>query len=385
MADPILAELNLTTYEEIYPKVVEDMYFKATPFAMHLRERALVPFGGGSRMQNTFLARPLIGGAYAPGDNFNITKVQTLAGTAFDPKYYEVSVPEYKEQILVLNTGNLAVFDLVELDLQNAMNTISAIIAIDLALHGQPSGGSIVGNRPKNLNGWIEAVNDGITPGWDGSIFTAYGTQARNGFVSSSTRFNSTPVFAGNPDGTTGPVTYPTLEEGYQTASVGNQEPDLGAANKALYAYIKERIQPQQRFAQERDPYWGVSGMRMNNAIILKDDYFPSLKYGVNDPFLGNFLTSTFSSPGTTANGGTAAAISNLPVSGTTVNVGEVFAWFNMAKFLFRITDSEEFGFGFSGFIPAQDNTRVVGQVKAAVNLECLAPGLNWQSYGYGI
>lgn len=382
MPDPILAEINLTTYEEIYPRVVEDMYFKATPFQAHLRERALVPFGGGSRMQNTFLARPLIGGAYAPGDNWNIQKVQTLAGTAFDPKYYEVSIPEYKEILMVLNTGNLAYFDLIELDLQNAMNTISAIIAIDLSLHGQASGGGVVGNRPKNINGWIEAVNDGITPGWDGSIFTSYGTQPRNGFVSSTTRFNSTPVFGGNADGTQAPVTYPFVEELYQTASVGNQEPDVIVSNKALYASVKERIQPQQRFAQERDPYWGVSGMRINNAIFLKDDYFPSLKYGVNDPFLGNFLTGTFSSPGTLSNGGTAAAASNLPVSTTTVTVGEVLAMFNMSKWLFRISDSEEFGFGFSGFVPAQDNSRVVGQIKAAVNLEGLSPGMNAQAYG---
>ena len=79
-----------------------------------------------------------------------------------------------------------------------------------------------------------------------------------------------------------------------------------------------------------------------------------------------------------------AAAASNLPIAGTTVTVGEVFCWFNTEKWLFRVSDDPEYGFGFSGFVPAQNNSRVVGQVKAGVNLECLGPRYNKQYYGIG-
>ena len=383
VTDPSIDALNATTLKEIWPRVIVDQFFKATPFAARLRGMSLVPFRGGAFMQNTHIVKPMIGGAYAPGANWNMTKIQTLTATFFDPKYYEVGVPEYLEQILVENAGDLAVFSLVNTDLTNAMNTITEIVAIDLALHGQATASGIVGNRPQNLNGWIEAINDGITPGWDGSIFANYGNQPRNGFVGST--LNSIPVFGGNPStGATAPISYSILEEGYQTAAVGNKEPDLGVANKALYAYIKEKIQPQQRFAQERDPYWGVSGMKMNGAIILKDDYFPSLKFGAVDPNGGNYLTGTFSSPGTLSNGGTAASQSNLPTSGTTVTVGEVFCWFRMADWLFRIADNPVFGYGFSGFIPTNDNSRVFGTVKAMQQLQCLSPRTQWQAYGFG-
>jgi hypothetical protein len=375
MADPILDEINLTTLKEIFPRVIEDNYFLDTPFQAYLRARSLVPFGGGAFMQNTFLYAPMIGGSYAKGANFNITKRQTLAGTVFDPKYYEVSVPEYKEDIQVLNKGPLAVFSLIDVDLRNAMNTISAIIAIAMSLHGQASGTGITGNRPNDINGWIEAINDGITPGWDGSIFTAYGTAPRNGVIGSA--LNSQPLWGGTSTGATAPITYQFLEEMYQIFSIGRTEPDLEVCNKALYAYIKERIQTQQRFAQERDPFFGVSGMRHNSAMILKDDYFPSLKFGVNNPDLGNYLTSTFTSPAAVG------SQSNMPVS-TVCTVGEVLAMFNTKKWLFRISDDPEYGFGFSGFVPAQDNTRVVGQVKAACNLECTAPRLNGQAFGFG-
>jgi hypothetical protein len=373
MADPIYDEINLTTLKEIFPVVIEDNFFLDTPFQAYLRAKSLVPFGGGAFMQNTFLYAPMIGGSYAKGASFNITKRQTLAGTQFDPKYYEVSVPEYKEDIQVLNKGPLAVFSLIDTDLRNAMNTISAIIAVAISLHGQGTGTNITGNRPNDINGWIEALNDGVTPGWEGSIFANYGTAPRNGVIGSA--LNSVPQYGGTSAGALAPITYQFLEEMYQIFSIGREEPDLIASNKALYTYVKERIQPQQRFAQERDPYFGVSGMRINSAMFLKDDYFPSTKFGVNDANLGNYLASTFT--------GVAGSKGNVPTSGT-VNVGEVLAMFNTRKWLFRISDDPEYGFGFSGFVPAQDNTRVVGQVKAAVNLECTAPRLNGQAFGFG-
>jgi hypothetical protein len=369
-------EINLVTLREIYPKVIEDEYFKGTPFEAYVRDHCLVPFDGGAYMQNTFLYAPMIGGAYGIGQTFNTTKRQTLSGTFFDPKYYEVAIPEYKEIIQVVNKGSLAIFSLVDVDLRNAMNTISAITAIDMSLHGQASGGGVVGNRILHINGWEEAYNDGITPSWTGSRFPTYGTVARNGVIGSA--MNSTPVWCGKPDGSTGPIQYPTMEETYQTASRNNVEPNLGVGNKAAYAYMKERLQVQQRFQQEKDPIWGMTGFRFNSAMCLKDDYFPSLKYGVNDPNLGNYLTGTFTVPSGVS------AQSGLPTTGTTVTVGECWTWFNTQKVLFRLTDDPEYGYGFSGFLPAQDNTRVVGYIKAAQNMQFTAPWSGLSLYGIG-
>lgn len=368
-------EISLTTLKEIFPKVVEDNFFRNAPFLAYMRDHCLVPFGGGEVMQNTFMYRSMIGGFYARGDNFNLTKPQTLAGTFFDPKFVYVNVTEHQEDVQVVNKGPLAVYSLIDLDMRNAMNTISAICAIAMANHGQPTGTGIVGSRPKAINGWIEAINDGITPGWDGSYFTSYGTQTRNGTVGST--LNSVPYWCGTQAGATGLITYPILEEAYQDASIGNENPDLIVANKAAYAYMKERIQVQQRFAQEKDPIWGVMGFRFNDAMVLKDDYFPSKKYGETDSILGNWLTATYTSPGTTG------TTSNMPIS-TVLTVGEVIGMFNTKKWLVRITDDEEFGFGFSGFKPAQDNTRVAGQIKAMLNLQCKAPRLQKQLFGIG-
>src|SRR5438094_8386283 len=126
MADPILPELNLVTTEETWPRVIEDNYFLDTPFQAYLRDHCMTPFRGGAFMKSVFRYAPLIGGAYAQGDTFNIEKQRTLAGTLFDPKKYEVSVPEYLEELEIQNKGPEAVFSLVDAELENATDTYSA-------------------------------------------------------------------------------------------------------------------------------------------------------------------------------------------------------------------------------------------------------------------
>lgn len=374
--DPNIAELNAVTLFELFPKTVEDEWFLAAPLLAYIRDHCLVPFTGGSFMQAPFRYAPMIGGFYAPGSSFNVTKRQTIAALQFTTRYGYVSVPEYKEEIQVENKGENAVVLLLDADMQNGMDSINEIYAIAINQSGQ-------GTRTLAVNGWPELINDGITPSWDGTIYTSYGQQLRNGAIGAV--LNSVPVWCGDGAGNPGVAQYSVFEEGYQDATIGKKEPNLGVGNKAVIAYIKEKLVVQQRFQQERDPVWGVMGFRFNNAMILKDDYFPSAKYGQANRAGGqSFLTGTFVSPGTTANGGTAAATSNLPVSTTVCTVGEVFCFFNTFDLLFRVTDSEEFGFGWSGFVPAQDNTKVVGQLKAMANLEGVAARTHKQFYGIG-
>lgn len=366
--DPNVAELNSVTLFEIYPRTVEDELFLATALLAYFRDHCLVPFTGGTFMQSPIRYAPMIGGFYAPGAGFNIAKRQTITSLQFDTRYVYVSIPEFKEEIQVENKGDNAVVSILEADMQNGVDTINAIVAIGSNLSGQ-------GARSLAINGWPEAINNGVDPSYDGNIYTTYGQQTRNGAIGSA--LNSVPFWVGDQSGSTGIIQYSQLEEGYQDASIGRKEPNLGVGNKAVIAYIKEKLVVQQRFAQERDPVWGVMGFRLNNAMILKDDYFPSLRYGRNDAILGNFLTGTFTSPAAPS------AQSNLPAS-TVCTVGEVFVLFNTFDWLFRVTDNEEFGFGFSGFVPAQDNTRVVGQIKAMVNVQCLSPRTQKQFYGIG-
>jgi hypothetical protein len=375
MADPIVSALTAITKEEIWPRQITDNFFRAIPFFTYLRDKAIMQFDGGTFMQYPFLFRPLIGGSYAPGGSFNIDRVDTIAATQFREKYYEVNVTEFKEEIQVRNRGANAVFSLLDADMKNAMMTITTIIAIAAWRHGQAAGGAVVDDRSLDINGLSEALNDGILPSWDGNVFTTYGNQARNGAI--GTTLNSSPQWYGTSTGAGGKITYEQMENSYQVASQGNLSPDLGVTSKRGMTLIKNTLQPQQRFAQERDPRYGFEGVLLNSMRITKDDYCPSA-FGVNDPQLGNYLTSTFAytDPG-------AATRGTFPSSSVTLTVGEVLFMLNTDTWILRISTDPEFQFGWTGFKPGQDNTRVSGQVLAAINLECVAPRLNIHAFGF--
>jgi hypothetical protein len=117
----------------------------------------------------------------------------------------------------------------------------------------------------------------------------------------------------------------------------------------------------------------------------MMDDYFPSaLGFPYSDPAnggLGNNLTGTipYTAPAVPPN--------NVPVNTTTnpvtsLQVGEVGVFYNTSRWKFRVSNDSEFGFNPTDFIRAPDNTRVASQLKAAVNLECVAPWSNTQLYG---
>lgn len=377
MPDPILDAVNAVTNKVIWPRQITDNFFRAIPFFTTLRDKAIVDFDGGVLMQYPFLFNAELGGAYAPGDSFNIDKVDTIAGMQFREKYYEVNITEFKEEIQVRNRGQAAVFSLLDARMKNAMMTITTIIALDAWRHGQASGGTVLDDRAIRINGLSEALNDGSVYSWDGNIFSTYGAQARNGAIGSA--LNSVPRWMGQSNGAGGKISYDLIEDMYQTASQGNVNPDLGVTSKRGLTLIKNTLQVQQIFNQEADPRYGFEGVKLNKMLITKDDYCPSA-FGANDPRLGNYLTTTIASSGLT---GTPAGGFPTSAAAAVLTVGEILFMLNTDTWLLRVSSDPEFQFGWTGFKPGQDNTRVSGQVLAALNLECIAPRLNIHGFGF--
>ena len=382
MADPIVTALTAVTKEEIWPRQITDSFFRAIPFFSYLRDKALETFSGMTFMQYPYLFRPMIGGSYAPGQAFNIDKVDSVAALQFREKYYEVNVTEFKEEIQVRNRGTNAVFSLLDADMKNAMMTLTTIIAIAAWRHGQAAAGGVLDDRSLDINGLSEALNDGILPSWDGNIFSTYGSQARNGAIDKA--LNSSPQWYGLNSGAAGKITYERIEDSYQIASQGNLSPDLGVTSKRGMTLIKNTLQAQQRFMQESDPRYGFEGVLVNKMRITKDDYAPSAApssggTGDSHPILGNWQTGTISytDPG-------AATRGSFPNANVTLTVAEVLFMLNTDTWILRVSDDEEFQFGWTGFKPGQDNTRVAGQSLAAINLETPAANrLNIHAFGF--
>lgn len=376
MSDPLFDELNTITHKEIYPAAVYDQFFKDDPFFAYLRDHALAPWDGGAFMQQAHVVKPLIAGAYALGETFDISMREILASTVFVPKHYEANVTEQIELIRGLNTGSRAVFSKISIDMKVALQTLNNVVSIAAHRHGQASGGGVIGDRILHINGWAEAINDGISNSWEGSVFPTYGGLTRGGFSGST--MNSIPRFLGDSTGASGELSYIELERGFQDAAIGPEEPDLIVTSREGVTIIKNRIQSQQRFPVpgEKDPIWGVTGFKFNGAMVLKSDYWPSTRYGKNDPDLGDYSVSNFTS------GASVDALSGLPAS-TVIKPGEILAMFNTKYWLLRISDDELLGGGFTGFKEAQDTTIVAGQTLLELNLLCVSPRLQKQIYGF--
>jgi hypothetical protein len=187
------------------------------------------------------------------------------------------------------------------------------------------------------------------------------------------------PRWLGTSTGAGGKITYEQLEDMYQTATQGNLSPNLAVTSKRGMTLIKNTLQVQQRFQQEADPRYGFEGVLLNRMRITKDDYAPSAQYGVNDAQLGNYSVSNITNTLT----GTPAGQFPNSTAAPTLTVGEIIFMLNTDTWILRVSDAPEFQFGWTGFKPAQDNTRVSGQVLAAINLECVANRLNIHGFGF--
>ncbi len=287
-------------------------------------------------MQENFIYKPMIGGAYAEGASFDITRRRSAEGATFNLKHHEVNVTEFKEDIQIYNVGPQKVYSMIEADLQNAALTMSAILAIELYQNGQNAGSTT------KINGLMEAISDGSTASADGTTYTSYGNVTRsavNGALNAAVT---------NVNGT---ITYKILEEAYNDRVLGAIEPNLIVTTNRGMSYIKEKFQPQYRITVQ-DPKIGFTGIQFNKATILQSQYCPGAQ-GVNDPDLGNYLLS-----------------------------GGETLWMLVTDYIrMWVTNDPEFGFGFSGFKWAQDNTIVAGQYFASVNVTVQAPRLMAQLY----
>lgn len=335
-----LDELNTSTQRHIVPGII-DQVFKNDPTLAYLKKNNLNKFPGGTQIQENFIYASLPnGGAYADGASSAITLAQVETGATFLPKNYWVPVAISKNQVQVFNKGPEAVFRLVDSRLQNAALTMSAILSIALYNDGTST------TRTLELNGIAEALNDGTNNSWTGSAYTTYGTIGRTtGNAQSALKS----LMTGPTANVAGPITYKTLEEGYNSVVIGDEYPNLMVTTNLGMSYIKEKFQPQWRI-ETQDPNIGFNGVKFNQAMVIQSQYAPG-SAGVNDSNLGNYLAPS--------------------------SQGETLFYLNTKYWRLWVTDDPEFGFGFTGFKPAQDTLIVAGQYLFTGNLTCQAPRLN--------
>src|SRR5262245_5604166 len=130
----------------------------------------------GPQIQENFMYKPMRGGAYRKGQPFDIVRRQTRTGLLFGPRYYQVGVTEFLEDLEVELAGPRAAFSTIRTDMAQASLTMSAILEIAAFHHGQALAGD---DRSAELNGLEEALTNGTDTTWSGQVFPSYGGQTR--------------------------------------------------------------------------------------------------------------------------------------------------------------------------------------------------------------
>src|SRR5688572_10041141 len=130
----LLDDVNTVTTKTIMPGVV-DNFFRAGPLIAYLKTRFTRKWIG-PQIQENYMYAPMRGGAYKKGATFNISKRQTRTGMLFTPRYYEVNVTEFLEDVEVEQAGPNAMFSIVKTDMAEAALTLSGILEIAAYHHG---------------------------------------------------------------------------------------------------------------------------------------------------------------------------------------------------------------------------------------------------------
>src|SRR6266850_8396894 len=181
--------------------------------------------------------KPMKGGAYKKGTTFDITRRQTRTGLLFNPRYYEVNVTEFLEDLEVEMAGPRAAFSVIRTDMQQASLTMSAMLEIAFYRHGQALAGD---DRSAEINGAEEALNNGIDGSWAGNVFPSYGGQTRADVLPALTP----------PSGLVAPlnttISYRVLRHSYFSTVIGNEAPGVGITTNRLMGFIAENFLPHQ-------------------------------------------------------------------------------------------------------------------------------------------
>lgn len=368
----IRSPVNLLTRYELWPMLIDDYWFTETALFSRLRDN-IEPFTGGQFTKSIFRFRPMPAFSYRMGATWDITKVPTLGEQNLPMKYYICNVPEFLEELEVINRGVNADFSILDEDLSNGLASLTNNIAINWYDDAQTT--------DTDVDGMGLGIGDGVIPNWRGNVITSYAGAPRNGVYGNI--LNGNIWWFGNETGGVGAPTYLKMGDAYDSACRGPIEPDLIITSRYGKNLCLNEIQTQYRIAENvQDPYWGGSAFKFRNALVVVDEYIPSLKNGLTDDEnfgLGGYKTSSFTNPlsGTPKN--------NFPNSSAaaSLTVGETMWFLNTEWMKLRISDSEEFGFGLSGFMQLPDSTKVNAQIKAAIN--GVIHGGRYQAMAYGI
>ncbi len=397
---PLFPEIPATTLNELLDGYIWQNSYISTPLQRYFRASgAYNPFGGGAAMQFPHLYAGAQGGAIYPGQDVSVNRVQMLTAGLFQPKLYTKFILVEEFGLSVLNSGPEAKVKILEAYLEQMMEGIDFQLEGDMFRHGQAAGNGVTDNRLASINGFSEAMNDGVTPSWDGNVFPTYSQQTRNGAIGAS--LNSTPIWLGDASGNPAPPNYQSLLKTYMQP-IGR--PTLGVTSYIGYSAIASAFQRQQRYETSSDHNINWSGIKFEDSTIFQDDIVPS---SAPKPSIANLFTTvdgTSPTPGAIQTGQftltqamlgnqsisllpnlgfTSTATASLTGGLNTIVVGEPLFWLGVDEWEYRPANAEDFNYYMMDPIRYPQNPTLYTQfLRHSLNFYTPTPRRHQQTFG---
>lgn len=239
-----------TTLKNYLPKL-EDNVFSARPLVFFLKQAGQIrQISGGNKIVLPLIyAQNTTAGSYQAYDVLSTTPQDGISAAEYDWKQYAVSVSISGIEE-AMNNGEQEVIDLLEAKVMQAEETV--LEQMDSMFFGDGTG-----NGGKNWNGLNNLVNQNATT--VGNI-----DPAANAFWQSN--INTTAEV----------LTKSRMENMFNTATVGNDKPNVILTTQTLYEKYNSLLQDNLRFTQTTTADAGFENLLFHTAPITYDTYCPA-------------------------------------------------------------------------------------------------------------
>jgi hypothetical protein len=259
----------LSTTLNNYRKQLTDNIFGDRPLSMWLMEKKRTRMlEGGVKIVEPLIYASGQAGAYSGYDQLTITPQAGLTAAEYDWRqlYGTIAISGIEE---AQNNGKAAILNLLEAKIMQAEETLKDVV--NSQLFGDGTGVGVQGTANQawlGLDALISGMDQGGTPARVG-VATAGGI---NG--ATSAYWNS--VIAGDADGTATDLSLAALTTPYNTASKGNDKPDVGFTTQTLFEAYEALLVPSVRRSHGKSADAGFDNLLFKGKPLFYDDDCPA-------------------------------------------------------------------------------------------------------------
>lgn len=241
-------EILSTTLANHMPKLVDNV-FSARPLVYFLKQAGQVrTIAGGAKIVLPLLyGQNSTAGSYASYDSIDIDPQTGITSAEYSWKQYAASIVISGIEE-AQNSSEEQIIDLLEAKTFQAEETITEKFD-EMFITGDGTG-----NGGKDWLGLEALVKDstGTVGGIDASTDTWWQSYV---------------------EGTAGALTLADLRTGYNSVSVGNDQPNVVLTTQALFEAYEDLLQPQERFMDSKTADGGFQNLLFKGAPVVYDNY----------------------------------------------------------------------------------------------------------------